>query len=304
MSGRQLTAGPGGSVAEAGPQGSWSELLVRTAAALGSDVEARWLVGGLGGVGTAELWLRGDHLVPSGLSETVARAVERRLSGEPLQHVLGRWSFRGVEVLVDQRALVPRPETEVVVEVALAHLAALGPESARGGLALDLGTGSGVIGLALATERPRLRVLMTDRSREALEVASASRALADPSVRDRIEIREGSWYEAVPSAHLGMFACVVSNPPYLAEHEWASLPPEVRQYDPYGALVAGPTGLEAIGEVLEGAPAWLAPRGAVVVEIAPHQEGAAQRAAREAGFANVRVVPDLSGRPRVLVGEK
>lgn len=235
---------------------------------------------------------------------TFDRLVARRLSGEPLQYVLGHWAFRTLELLVDRRVLIPRPETEVVVEVALAEWDDLG-----GGLAVDLGCGSGAIGLSLAAERPGREVWATDVSADALAVAASNlkalpeaadpgRATAVPAVR----LAQGAWWSALPEQLRGQVALVVSNPPYIAEGELATLDAEVRDWEPTGALVAGPNGLEAVAAILTEAPVWLARPGTAVVEIAPHQAAGAALLARAAGFSTVQVRPDLTGRDRVLVG--
>ena len=232
------------------------------------------------------------------------RRVGRRLCGEPLQHVLGRWSFRRLELRVDGRALVPRPETEVVAGEALAALAAR--DVAGGGrrngppVAVDLGTGSGAIACALVDEHPTVRVVAVEVAEEARTLAEENRATLPPAAATRLEVRAGSWYE--PLADLaGAVDVVVSNPPYLAAAEWPALDAVVREFDPYGALVAGPTGLEGIEAVLAGAPGVLAPGGAVVVELAPDQAGAAVELARCQGARAAEVRPDLAGRPRCLV---
>ena len=162
----------------------------------------------------------------------------------------------------------------------------------------DLGTGSGAIAIALATELPDVLVWATDASPEALEVARANVAGCGQT---RVRLSEGSWFAALPETLQGELALVVSNPPYIADHEVASLPDEVVGHEPRAALVSGPTGLEAIEELVSAAPRWLAPGASLVVEIAPHQSDAARVLAEAAGFVDVDVRDDLTGRPRVLV---
>jgi release factor glutamine methyltransferase len=166
----------------------------------------------------------------------------------------------------------------------------------------DLGTGSGAIALALAAEVPGVQVWATDSSEAALAVARANLAGLGGMAATRVRLARGSWFSALPAALRGRLSVVVSNPPYVAEAEVAELPTEVAGWEPREALVAGPSGLEAVGEVLAGAPEWLEAGGAAVVEIAPHHEAAAASLARDAGFAEVHVHPDLSGRPRAVVG--
>jgi len=298
---------------------TWRELRSQTNELLGDAIQTRWLLEKASGLDSAHLLRELDEKVPPGAAATLESLVRRRLAGEPLQHVLGHWAFRSLEVLVDSRVLVPRPETEVVVAVALSTLERLcspppgpgapgpGTEVPPGGtdlLLVDLGTGSGVIALSLAAERGGVRVIATDRDPAALEVAAVNLAQLPVEAAARVELRLGDWYQALPLELAGRVTLVVANPPYVAEHEWAGLDPQVRGFDPYGALVAGPSGLEAIETIVNGAPKWLACHAALVVEIAPHQAAAALEIAGEAGFPNASVERDLTGRPRVLVAER
>lgn len=284
---------------------TWRSLLGTAAGRLGSDHEARILVEEAAGASCGEMAMRlADE--PSELErDRLAELLERRESGQPLQHVVGHWSFRTVELLVDGRALVPRPETEVVVGHALDLLAsrraAAGP---RGPLrALDLGTGSGAIACALVAEAADLHVVAVDLSVEALTLAEENRCRLPAACAERISLRRGDWYRPLEGPGLGSatFDCVVANPPYLGSHERDELEPVVRDHDPALALFAGPTGLEAIDAVVGGAREVLAPGGSLVVEIAPHQASAARALALRAGARHVEVAPDLAGRDRVLL---
>lgn len=222
--------------------------------------------------------------------------VERRLAGEPLQYVLGSWGFRTLDLLVDRRVLIPRPETEWVVEQALRRL-----PPTPGAVVVDLGTGSGAIALSIAAERPGTRVVATDVSADALAVARANLAgLGRPAAH--VSLHQGDWWEAVPAELRGAVDLVVSNPPYVAPDD--ELPPEVADWEPRGALVPGPTGLEAIAVVLEGAAAWLRPGGWAVCEIGETQGRRAAALAREAGLVEVGVLPDLTGRDRMVVARR
>jgi release factor glutamine methyltransferase len=250
--------------------------------------------------------------------------VERRVAGEPLQYVLGHWAFRSLDLIVDRRVLVPRPETEVVVEVALSELdrfmgqqAPRRTHRANGGGAgersgtedgprtvVDLGTGSGAIALSVAAERRSVEVWATDLSAEALAVASANLTGLGARAAGRVRLALGDWWEALPPVLEGRLALAVANPPYVALGELASLPPEVSGWEPLSALVAGPTGLEAIEVLLMGAPRWLAPGAAIVTEIAPHQAERAALVAEEAGLRAVSTKRDLAGKERVLVARR
>ena len=234
--------------------------------------------------------------VPARTEAFVRRMVERRRTGEPLQYVLGIWAFRRLELVVDRRVLIPRPETEMVVEIALAQLRSLGAASP---LAVDLGTGSGAIALSVALEVPEAHVWGTDRSEEALAVARANLSGMGARVATRVRLAAGHWFDALPAELKGRIDLVVVNPPYIGERE--ALPAEVADWEPTAALVAGPTGLECVDEILADAPAWLRRPGLVVMEIAPHQADRAVALAEAAGFSEADVHPDLTGRPRALV---
>jgi release factor glutamine methyltransferase len=214
--------------------------------------------------------------------------VARREAGEPLQYVVARWGFRTLDLYVDQRVLIPRPETEVVAGVVID----LDPQH----VVVDLGTGSGAIALSVAVETNAARVIGTDASPDALSVARANLAgLGQRALH--VELYEGDWFAAVPADVKGQVDVIVSNPPYIAANE--ELPSEVIDWEPRDALIAGATGLEAIERIVTEASEWLRPDGALVVEIAPHQRDAVL--ATCTGFADVEIRKDLTGRDRVLV---
>jgi release factor glutamine methyltransferase len=223
--------------------------------------------------------------------------VARRLAGEPLQYVLGRWGFRQLDLLVDRRVLIPRPETEQVVSVALTELRRLGPDP----VVVDLGTGSGAIALAIAAEGRPGAVWATDASADALAIARANLVGLGGARAAKVRLVLGSWWEALPTELGGRISLVISNPPYVTTAEMETLPAVVAEWEPRSALDAGPPGLEAIETVVAGAAQWLARPGAVVVELAPHQAAAAEAVAHGAGFDETRVEKDLAGRDRALV---
>ena len=232
----------------------------------------------------------------------VARAdamAARRAAGEPLQYVLGRWGFRTLDLLVDRRVLIPRPETEVVVDAALEALAALAPPR----LAVDLGTGSGAIALSLAAESPlgSVEVWATDDHADALDVASANLAGVGRAAA-AVRMAQGSWFEALPDDLRGRISLVVSNPPYVAEGD--DVEDGVAGWEPTGALYAGPAGTEAIERILVDAPAWLATPGVVVLEIGASQGDAVRAAAERLGYTGVEVRRDLVGRDRILIARR
>lgn len=305
---------PGGAVVPTGAStGRPASLAAEVADRVGSAREAAWIVEHVAGTPDG----RAD---PAGAREAALALADRRAAGEPLQYVLGTWQFRTLELTVDRRVLIPRPETEQVVEVALAELARIGTGRPADGAPLvcvDLGTGSGAIALSLAAEGPGsvdrpLEVWATDRSAGALDVARDNLdalSAVDPVSGARVILSEGSWFDALPDRLARRIDLVVANPPYVAEDEYQGLEPGVREWEPVGALVAprgstGVGGLADVEAVVTGAARWLGPTGAVVVELAPSQAYAAIDVARRAGFTRVGTARDLTGRMRMLVASR
>jgi release factor glutamine methyltransferase len=268
---------------------------LRAAGVEDPDQELRWIVERASGRTPSEQVASLDEPVTEREVRFVDQMVARRGEGEPLQYVLGRWGFRSLDLLVDARVLIPRPETEVVAGLAIHALPS-------GGVLVDLGTGSGAIALSVAAERwPDVEVWATDASPDALAVARAN--LAGLGRRGAIvRLVEGDWYAALPEDLRGRVDVVVSNPPYVAEDD--PLPAEVADWEPRAALVPGPTGLEAIEVIVAGARDWLAPGGALVVEIGETQVDAVCALAAAAGLTDVRIEADLAARPRALVARR
>jgi len=275
---------------------SWRDLHADLVDRLG-DPSARWLCEEASGREGGD-WLA--HLDDPATVLAVARLdsmSRRRAAGEPLQYVIGHWPFRGLDLVVDRRVLIPRPETERVVEVALEELDRLGGRE-RPTTVVDLGTGSGAIALSIAVERPLTRVVATDRSSDAIAVARAN-TTGIGRHGARVTVIEGFWFEPVDRALRGAIDLVVSNPPYVAAGN--ELPPEVQDWEPAAALRAGDDGLDDIRVIIDGCPDWLSPMGALVIELAPDQVVAAAEMARAAGFTSVRSANDLAGRQRALI---
>jgi release factor glutamine methyltransferase len=294
---------------------SVGDLVRETASQLGSTSEARWIVARVTGwEDSSVLSSRTRRCVPDRVVAEVEGLVGRRRSGEPLQYVLGTWAFRSLEVSVDRRVLVPRPETEQVVGYALEQLRELLAVAVPGCrvVAVDLGTGSGVIALSVAAEAQvpdssSLEVWATDDSSDALDVARSNLRLlagADPVAARRVRFSEGSWFDALPSDLAGRVHLLVANPPYVSASEWEELEPVVRDHEPRHSLVAGETGLEVLELLVSSAPHWLAPGGFLVLEMAPHQVRAVAERARLAGFTEMEVRPDLAGCSRALVARR
>jgi release factor glutamine methyltransferase len=307
---------PDAAVPSAGADGVETRVLLDELAGVvgGARHEARFIVDEVLDVGPGG---PRPGVVPTAAAVEARAMAARRAAGEPLQYIFGHWPFRGLDLRVDPRVLIPRPETEQVVQVALGEarrLRRLRPE--MGLVTVDAGTGSGAIALALATELGAdvvEEIWATDTSAGALEVATANleaclAAAAAARPLPSVALVEGSWLGPLPPRLRGRVDLVVSNPPYVTEEEWAVLAPEVRA-EPRQALVAGPgrqgaAGLADVEAVLEEARRWLARPGAVVVELAPAQAGAAQDRAQQLGYDEVRVEPDLAGRPRALVARR
>lgn len=216
--------------------------------------------------------------------------VRRRLRREPVAYILGRKGFRGIELAVDRRVLIPRPETELLVELALE----VAPERA-----LDVGTGSGAIALAVADELPGCEVTATDTSPGALAVARANAERL--GLADRVRFLEGTLPEGED------FDLILANLPYVAERDWPGLQPEVTQWEPGEALLAGPDGLDAYRAFVPGCARHLhryseQMAGALAVEVGEGQASAVAALMTEAGFGQVEIRPDLAGIERVVVG--
>ena len=275
-------------------------LLAELADELGDRAEAKWIVSHVTGRSPAALRASLEDDLPDRLVDDARRLAQRCRAGEPLQYVVGSWAFRSLELAVDPSVLIPRPETEQVTGVALDLLCGLSPAGERPVVA-DLGTGSGAIALSLAAESPMaLDVWATDISEAAIGVAARNLG-SMPAPGATVRLAVGWWYDALPQALRGGLDLVVSNPPYVSEPEFAQLDASVRDHEPYGALVAGPLGTEMVDVVVAGAPQWLAPAGALVVEIGAGQAVHARAAAEAAGLGRVEVRPDLTGRDRILV---
>jgi release factor glutamine methyltransferase len=232
--------------------------------------------------------------VPPAVARRFGETVRRRLRREPVAYILGRRGFRRIELAVDRRVLVPRPETELLVELALE----LQPRRV-----LDVGTGSGAIALAIADELPGCEVVAADTSAAALEVARANAERL--RLAERVRFVEGM----LPSTDRGWvweggaeaFDLAVANLPYVAEGEWADLEPEITHWEPREALLAGPDGLDVLRAAI---PAFVAVAPVVALEVGAGQAPAVSEMLLEAGFEQVETRPDLAGIPRVVWGRR
>ena len=259
-----------------------------------SDVQARRMVEQASGYEGGEYYVGLTKAPTQRQTAYLDSMLARRLAGEPLQYVLGRWGFRGLDLMVSPAVLIPRPETEALAGLAIADLARRDPP---GGVAVDLGTGSGAVGLAVAAECESSRVVLTDVSADALAVAQANLAgLGRAAVR--VSAFQGSWYEALPESLVGLVDVVVSNPPYVRDDE--ALPTDVADWEPELALRGGSDGLDGARQILADAGRWLSPGGSVLLELSPDQLDRAAAIALGGGLLVEAVHPDLAGRDRVL----
>ena len=262
------------------------------------DAEARDLIAAV--LGKPRFWpsLHPDVLVADPLLLRVCEAVARRARGAPFAYAVGRAAFRHLTLDVDDRVLIPRQETEVLVDVVLAWAAARGP----GGLAIDIGTGSGAIALALANEGAFERVIATDVSTGAVQVARANAERLAGALHAPVEVRQGALVAPVRGE---MARVVVSNPPYIAYREMQELPSGVRDWETPTALYAGDGGMAVIAALAREAATVLEPGGLLAMEIDCRRGAACAELLRAQGcYHDVRVRPDLTGRDRVLTATR
>ncbi len=250
------------------------------------------------GAGTkpGDVWLQRDREPGAQILEQFWHAVEQRSSSVPFAYAVGRVGFRTLELKLDARALIPRPETEGLVDLVLRETGRREAGCGMRGVVADIGTGCGCIALALAVEGAFERVIAVERSRDAAALARENVALLQPPLP--VEVREGDLLGPLAGER---YRAIVSNPPYLTEAEYAALDPAVRLFEPREALVSGADGLTATRALLEGAAALLEPGGCVVLEIDERRADAARRLALRHGWSRVAVYDDLFGRPRFLL---
>jgi release factor glutamine methyltransferase len=252
-------------------------------------LEAELLLAHVLGIKRLDLYLQHDRPVTQQQLEDYRAFVRRRLKREPLQYITGRVQFRHVELKVDRRALIPRPETELLVGEVVKFARA----AARPLRILDIGVGSGAIALSLAHEVDSAHVVATDVSDDAISLAQENAAELNVDVEFRVGELLGTGTE--------MFDVVVSNPPYVAEQERADLQPEVKDWEPASALFGGADGLDIVRAIITRSPARLTGSGLLALEIGMTQ-AAEVSAAIEAtsSFENVKVIRDLAGRDRIV----
>ena len=259
--------------------------------------EARRLLASLTGQPLTWFMAHGDDPADPDIATRFRALAERRRAGEPLAYLLGQQEFYGRPFAVSPAVLIPRADTETLVETALEQLARLRRQRRTVPLSLlELGTGSGIIAITLALEAPDTEVHAVERSPEALTVAQQN---AKTLGADRIHWHPGSWWQALASPR--RFDLIVSNPPYIAAHDHHLQQGDLR-FEPPQALAAGPDGLDDLRIIIGGAPAHLNPGGWLLLEHGYDQEAPVQALLRDAGFADVFTRRDLAGQPRVSGG--
>ncbi len=242
-----------------------------------------------------QLYMQFERPLTAAELEKIRPLVRRRAQREPLQYVLGETEFSDLKLKVDRRALIPRPETELLVELLAGRLAATPPARI-----LDLGTGTGAIALALAAKFPSARIFAVDTSEDALALARENAALTN--LAERVQWLRSDWFAAVPADE--RFELIVSNPPYLTPEETAETQPEVRGFEPVSALTGGLDGLADLRRIVADAPHWLAPGGLLALETGIAQHAALRDLATAAGLSSTESHPDLTNRDRFFLAQR
>lgn len=267
-------------------------------------LSAEWLLANVCGLSRVELYVNFDKPLEDDELAAMHAAIERRATGEPLQYVTGEMPFRHIVLRCERGVLIPRPETEVLVDEALGGVDAAAARGAEPVRVLEIGTGTGCIALSLASERPGTLVTATDLSPRAIALAARNREAL--GLEEAVELVECDLAEGVDQGLMGSFSVLVSNPPYIPTrvlHE--EVPAEVADFEPELALDGGEDGLDVFRRLLELAPAVLAPGGMLAVELFEGSLASAAALARaQGGWSSVEVREDLTHRPRVLVAKR
>ncbi len=276
----------------------WSADYLKSKGVESPRLDAEHILAHVLGVGRLQMYLQHERPLTMPELDAFRPLLKRRASREPLQYVLGRQAFRTLELEVGPGVLIPRPETESLVEEVLGWARARAGSGAAL-VGLDVGTGSGAIALALLSEGPFVRFVGSDVSAEALAVAG--RNAAAHGLGERFELRLGATFDTSSAGE--RFDLIVSNPPYVAESQRAALAPEIVDWEPGVALFGGADGLEVIREIVRGAPARLRPGGLLALEVGLGQAAEVAAIVEGHGFENVRVRKDLAGRARMVLAD-
>lgn len=264
-------------------------------------LSAEWLLSAAAGLSRVELYAHHDRPLASSERASLRASIERRAAGEPLQYVTGEVAFRHLVLKVEPGVFIPRPETEVLVDLALEALGGGVEPAQRPAVVVDLCTGSGAVALSTAQECLSAVVYATDLSSRAVEIAGANAARL--GLTDRVTVFLGDLFKPLPDELRGRVDLVVANPPYIPATDLASLPREVEAFEPALALDGGPDGLDVARRIMAQAREWLAPGGTLALELDETRVSDADREMR-AWYEGVRVVRDLAGRDRIVAGRK
>ena len=281
---------------------TYNEIYIQTRKALRNagieaySLEARLLVASAAGKTMAQLTRDLPLYAAPGLEETIRAMTERRLAGEPVAYITGSWEFYGVPLEVSKDVLIPRPDTEVMVEAAIRLF------QGRNGTPriLDLCTGSGCVGIAMAVQMPGARVVMVDNDPKALSVCRRN------VLRNRLDVRAMCIDADVtkkPPVLMGKFDLITCNAPYVPTAEIETLDSSVKDYEPYQALDGGEDGLDIIRSVITLWKSVLKDRGTIMLEIGEGQSEAVQNLLRQAGFSKTLALKDTAGTERIIVGQ-
>ena len=286
---------------------TWRSLFAETTTVLGDGTHARWMCEVASGCDGADFLAVLDQPAMHAMVGHLDAMLARRQAGEPLQYVLGRWQFRRLDLMIDRRVLIPRPETEWVCEVALGLARSLIAGAAAAAADVpplqiaDLGTGSGALGLSLAAELPigSAQIWLTDVSPDAIDVASANLAGIGRNA-SAVRVVQGSWFDALPDNLRGNLDLVVANPPYIADDDQA-VHDDVSDWEPHLALFGGTDGLRDIRAIATAAHSWLRVGGYLVLEIGAEQGAAVLALLIDAGLRDAEIRADLTGRDRIAI---
>lgn len=258
-----------------------------------ADIDARLLLMHAAGLTRADLIASSQNAISPDIAKIIQDLAARRISGEPVDHILGYREFYGYRFQVTKDVLSPRPETEMLVEVAL-DITASNPSAKI----LDLGTGSGAILISILAQAKQASGTAVDISEAALKIAGANAKIHE--VDARINFLHGAWFKPVKDR----YDIIISNPPYITKPAMEALSAEVKNFDPYLALSGGDDGLDAYREITSNAKQHLNPEGKVIFEIGFDQGASVSALLKEAGFSNVTTTKDLAGHDRMVCGGK
>lgn len=254
-------------------------------------LNAELLIGHALGLKRMQLYLQFERPLSEPELEKIRPLVKRRGNREPLQYIVGELEFGGVKLKVDRRALIPRPETEYLIELIMPRCLTA-PESV-----LDLGTGTGAIALALAKAYPEAKVTAVEKSLEALALAHENSAANGMS--ERVRLLQGDWFSAIPAEE--KFQLIVSNPPYLSDEETGEALPEVKDFEPIAALSAGPNSAADLEKIISQSRSHLVAGGFLACETGIAQHSALRQLADASGYSRTESLPDLTGRDRYVL---